>query len=241
LIASINPLGQNLGATTANVHFNTTGLTRFINGYYYMDRNIVLRSENPLTDSVLVRFYFTEAEAASMIGASSCGPACQTITDAFVTGVYKFSGSAPVENGVIDDGTGTYQFIAPDKVDIIPFNNGYYAEFKTRSFSEFWLTGADLNITLTPVININRTGTFIKAVYQSNDQSLMIQKGDRLQVRNITVKVMSSTGQQLIGKTTSYTDQSIDIGKLNTGVYIIEITDTGGKERFVKKFVKVRR
>jgi hypothetical protein len=241
LFASINPLGQNLGNTTANVHFNTTGLTRFINGYYYMDRNIVIRSANTPTDSVLVRFYFTEAEAASMIGASSCGPSCQTISDAFVTGVYKFSGSEPVENGVIDDGTGTYHFITPDKVDIVPFNNGYYAEFKVRSFSEFWLTGADLNITVTPVNDIDRSGTFIKAVYQSNAQSLFIQKGDRLQVREMTIKVLSSTGQQLITKTTAYSDNSIDISKLSSGVYIVEIADASGKERFVKKFVKTGR
>jgi hypothetical protein len=241
LIASINPLGQNLGNTTANVYFNTTGITRFINGHYYMDRNIVLRSANALTDSVLVRFYFTEAEAAGMISASSCGPTCQTITDAFVTGVYKFSGSQPVENGVIDDGTGTYQFITPDRVDVIPFNNGYYAEFKTRSFSEFWLTGADLNITVTPVTSIERSGTFIKAVYQGNNQSLVIQKGDRLQVREMIIKIISSTGQQLITATRAYTDNSIDISKLSAGVYVIEITDAAGKERFVKKFVKAAR
>lgn len=241
LFASINPLGQNLGNTTASVYFNTTGLTRFINGYYYMDRNIVIRSANTPTDSVLVRFYFTEAEAASMIGASSCGPSCQTITDAFITGVYKFSGSEPVENGIIDDGTGTYQFIAPDKVDVVPFNNGYYAEFKVRSFSEFWLTGTDLNITVTPVNDFNRSGTFIKAVYQSNAQTLFIQKGDRVQVREITIKVMSSTGQQLITKNTSYSDNSIDISKLSSGVYIVEITDATGKERFVKKIVKTGR
>ncbi|HEX4956958.1 MAG TPA: S8 family serine peptidase [Lacibacter sp.] len=238
LIASVNPLGQNLGSTTAAVYFNTTGLTRFINGYYYMDRNIVLRSANAPTDSVLVRFYFTETDAANMIGASSCGPGCQTISDAFVTGVYKFSGSEPVENGVIDDGTGTYQFITPEKVDVVPFNNGYYAEFKVRSFSEFWLTGADLNITVTPVNDIERSGTFIKTVYQSSGQTLFIQKGDRFQVREMNIKVMSSTGQQLLSKTTAYTDASLDISKLSAGVYIIEITDATGKERFVKKFVK---
>lgn len=241
LFASVNPLGQNLGNTSASVYFNTTGLTRFINGHYYMDRNIVIRPTNAPTDSVLVRFYFTETEAANMIGASSCGPGCKTISDAFVTGVYKFSGSEPVENGVIDDGSGTYQFIAPEKVDVVPFNNGYYAEFKVRSFSEFWLTGADLNITVTPVTTIDRSGTFIKAVYQNNAQSVFIQRGDRLQVREMTIKILNSTGQQLITKTTGYTDNSIDISKLSAGMYIVEITDAGGKERFVKKFVKSSR
>jgi hypothetical protein len=239
LVASINPLGQNLGSTTANVYFNTTGLTRFINGHYYMDRNIVLRSTNPLTDSVLLRFYFTETEAASMIGASSCGTSCQTITDAFVAGIYKFSGSEPVENGVIDDGSGVYEFIKPDKVDVLPFSNGYYAEFKVRSFSEFWLTGADLNIVVTPVTNIEGLeGSFIKSLYQNNGKTLFIQKGDRLGVRQISIKVYNSTGQLLITKTSAYSDCSLDIGKLNPGVYIIEIIDETGKERFVKKIVK---
>jgi Secretion system C-terminal sorting domain len=241
LIASINPLGQNLGTTTANVYFNTTGLTRFINGHYYLDRNIVLRSAGQPADSVLVRFYFTEQEAASLITSSSCGPACQTITDAFAAGIYKFSGSEPVENGVIDDGTGTSQFLAPTQVDIIPFNNGYYAEFKVKSFSEFWLTGADLNITVTPVYNIERTGTFIKAVYQSDANHLLIQKGDKLQVRQMNIKVMNMAGQQLISRSSTYSDTGLDLSKLSPGVYVIEIIDESGKERFVKKLVKTGR
>ena len=54
----------------------------------------------------------------------------------------------------------------------------------------------------------------------------------------MTIKVLSSTGQQLLSKTAAYADANLDISKLSAGVYIIEITDASGKERFVKKFVK---
>jgi Subtilase family/Secretion system C-terminal sorting domain len=161
LVASINPLGQNMGNTTASVYFNTSGSVRFDQNQYYLDRNIVIKPTNVLTDSVLVRFYFSDAEATTMLNASNCVP-CSKMTDAFMAGVTKFSGSvATMENGTLSDNTsGNYQFITPSNVDVIPFNNGYYAEFKVKDFSEFWINGGGPNFNLPlPVTLLNFSGT----------------------------------------------------------------------------------
>lgn len=61
-------------------------------------------------------------------------------------GVTKFSGTAMQENGTLADNTGgIYSYILPANTDIIPYDNGYYAEFPVNSFSEFWLNNGGVN------------------------------------------------------------------------------------------------
>jgi hypothetical protein len=159
IIAAVNPLGQNLGNTTVSVYFNT-GPVRNSNNQYYLDRNIVIKPANALSDSVAVRFYFTEQEVVTMINATNCGT-CTNITDAFIAGITKFTGSlASMENGNLWDNTsGSYAFLTPGDVDVIPYNNGYYAEFKVRSFSEFWINSGGTNLsTPLPVTLMDFTG-----------------------------------------------------------------------------------
>ena len=60
--------------------------------------------------------------------------------DPYELGVTKYSGAAVEENGTLADNTGgIYSFILPANTEIIPYDNGYYAEFPVNSFSEFWL------------------------------------------------------------------------------------------------------
>lgn len=144
LIASILPAGQNLGATDVKVFINT-GTIRNASNQYYLNRNLVIRPTLAPTDSVTVRFYFTEQEAVDLISASGCGT-CTSLEDAYLAGITKFSGNAGNENGTLmDNSGGVHSFILPANVDIVPFNNGYYAQFKTKTFSEFWINGGGLN------------------------------------------------------------------------------------------------
>jgi hypothetical protein len=157
IIAAINPMGQDLGNTDVSA-FIHTGAVRFTAAQYYLNRNLVIRTANVPTDSVLVRFYFTEQEAAALIGATGCGT-CSKPVDAYVVGVNKFSGSVANENGTLADNGGAYLYITPQQTDIIPFNNGYYAEFKVRSFSEFWInTGGAFPTTPLPVTLLSFDG-----------------------------------------------------------------------------------
>jgi hypothetical protein len=140
-VVSINPHGQNLGNTDVKVYFNPTVIVRNDGSQYYLDRNIVIQPTSAPSSPVSVRYYFLNTEANNLINASGCGT-CTSISDAYATGVTKYSGLPTEENGNLADNlTGLHSFITPSNVDIIPYDNGYYAEYQVSSFSEFWING----------------------------------------------------------------------------------------------------
>ncbi len=152
-VASINANGNNLGNTTVSV-YPFTGAVRYQNYQYYVNRNIVISpSIQPATD-VSVRFYFTDAEAKSLLAATGCG-VCSKPTDPYALGVTKFSGLAAQENGTLaDNAGGVHSFILPANTEIIPYDNGYYAEFPVNSFSEFWLNNGGVAGTQSLPVNL---------------------------------------------------------------------------------------
>jgi hypothetical protein len=327
LVASINPLGQNLGTADVSAYIHP-GAVRFANNQYYLNRNLVISTSIAPTDSVLVRFYFTDQEATALVQATGC-VTCSTIRDAFLAGVTKYSGIN--ENGTLADNTGGYLFIPPANVDVMPFNNGYYAEFKVRTFSEFWIHsgGIDLNQSL-PVTLLNFTGRsnfpnidlqwqtssennsdrfeverridqtlsfekigtvtargnssqtvaytftdkdallkgtqfyyrlkmidqdggfvysnlisltnakqlFIKDVYATTGNSLVIIAGNKDMVKEINIRVLNAVGQLMFSRRTAYQDTRIDLSTLASGTYFVEIKDQSGNELFMHKLVK---
>jgi hypothetical protein len=137
-IASIHPQGQNLGTTNVQVH-PYTGQVRFANEQYYANRNIVVQPATQPTAPVKVRFYFTDAEAKALLAAAGCS-GCTKPGDPYELGVTQYTGPVAEENGTLSDNTaGTYRFLMPDTVAIIPYDNGYFAEYSVDAFSEFWL------------------------------------------------------------------------------------------------------
>jgi hypothetical protein len=142
-IASLNPNGANLGATNIQVH-PYAGAIRNSNNTYYVNRNIVVSPANNPTGKVSVRFYFTETEAQDLISASGC-IYCAKPLDPYELGVTEYSGVLTDENGVLnDDLTGLFRYMLPDSVSIVPYDNGYYAEFTVKNFSEFWLSSENI-------------------------------------------------------------------------------------------------
>lgn len=140
LIASINPNGQNLGSTAAQT-FIHTGPVRVNTLQYYHNRNITIKPANVnLADSATVRFYFLDVETEFLVNATGCTP-CSRPASAYELGVTKYSdGNDAVENGSLtDNNAGSWLFIDAANVVKVPFDKGYYAEFKVRNFSEFWL------------------------------------------------------------------------------------------------------
>ena len=154
-VASINPNGFNMGNTMVDV-YPFSGAVRTSNNQYYLNRNIVIRPATQPGGYVTVRFYFTDAEAKSLIAATGCG-GCSKPGDPYELGVTKYSGTAPEENGTLADNvSGSYMFVLPANTDIIPYDNGYYAEFPVNSFSEFWLNnGGGTGTQPLPIILIS--------------------------------------------------------------------------------------
>lgn len=140
LLASVNPNGQNMGSTDTRTYINTSAV-RINSSQYYHDRNITIKPANRnLADSVLVRFYFLDTETETLLNATGC-PGCSKPTSAYDLGVSKYTDADTTrENGTIaDNASANWLFIPPGRVTIVPFDKGYYAEFKVRDFSEFWL------------------------------------------------------------------------------------------------------
>ncbi len=153
IIASVNPNNQNMGNTDVQA-FIHTGATRVNSRQYYHNRNITIKPANPnLADSATVRFYFLDTESESLINATGCGN-CTKPASAYDLGVTKYSNANDaLENGDLADNTGgTWSFILPADVVIVPFDKGYYAEFNVKDFSEFWLNnGGPANDQPLPV------------------------------------------------------------------------------------------
>jgi hypothetical protein len=162
LVASIQPNNQNLGSTDAKAFINT-GAERFTSIQYYHDRNITIIPANPtLVDSATVRFYFLDSETENLLNATGC-VGCTKPGSAYELGVSKYTNQAnrAEENGSLADNTSTnWRFIASANVIKVPFDKGYYAEFKVKDFSEFWLNNGYLDgLTPLPLKLISFTAT----------------------------------------------------------------------------------
>ncbi len=145
-VVSINANGNTMGSTTVDV-YPVTGPARVANNQYYLNRNIVIRPTTQPGADVSVRFYFTDTEAKNLLAATGCA-GCTVTKDPYVLGVTKYAGSAVEENGTLaDNSSGLYTFILPANTAIIPYDNGYYAEFPVNSFSEFWLNNGGVGGT----------------------------------------------------------------------------------------------
>ncbi|MEO8403938.1 MAG: S8 family serine peptidase, partial [Chitinophagaceae bacterium] len=146
LIASINPNGQDLGSTAAQAYI-FPGAVRVNTLQYYHNRNITIKPTNVnLADSATVRFYFLDSETEALINATGCS-SCGKPRSAYELGVSKYSDiDDAVENGTLaDDINGNWLYINATRAVKVPFDKGYYAEFKVKDFSEFWLNNGGLN------------------------------------------------------------------------------------------------
>jgi hypothetical protein len=140
LIASVQPNNQNMGNTDVQAYINTGGV-RNDGKQYYHDRNITIKAANTiLGDSVTVRFYFLDIETENLLNATGCA-GCTKPAMVTELGVTKYTDPDDnFENGTLsDDIQGVFSFLSADWNNKIPIDKGYYVEFKTKDFSEFWL------------------------------------------------------------------------------------------------------
>jgi hypothetical protein len=159
VIASIQPNNQNLGNTDVQAYL-APGVQHTDN-QFYLNRSFTIKPANiHLTDSVKVRLYFTDVQSEALINASGCAT-CSKPKSAYELGVSKYSHpDKSKENGSLCDNTATdhWSFVAPASVVKVPFLNGYYAEFKVKDFSEFWLNngGVDGLSPLSPIKEVQK-------------------------------------------------------------------------------------
>lgn len=245
VIASLNPNGNNLGSTGVQVFVHTGGFNavRNINGQYYHDRNITIKPANTSnTDSTTIRFYFTDAETDTLVRASSCN-ICSKPVDAYQLGITKFDDADDSkENGDLSDNVNSaYTFINAMKVAKVPYDVGYYSEFKVKDFSEFWLNngGPTGNIPLPLLL------TSFNAVKQNKDVLVQWSTTNEVNIDKYEVEVSRSNDeyrrQQFSLLNTviaannpqnTYRITDVELNKTGARYYRLKIIDKNGQVRY---------
>ncbi|WP_426294299.1 S8 family serine peptidase [Dyadobacter endophyticus] len=136
VVAAINPHGQSLGQVSVKA-FLDNGITRIANKQYYLGRSFTISASNPdFTQPVDVRLYITDEECERLIAVSGKAGTVKP-GSAYELAVSKYSGSN--EDGNLENnGNTAWTFYAKSAVRKVPYAQGYYLEFTTKGFSEFW-------------------------------------------------------------------------------------------------------
>ena len=236
LIASVQPNNQNLGNTNVQAYIKTGGL-RNDGKQYYHDRSIIIKPQNiGLADSVTVRFYFLDTETENLLNASGCA-SCTKPAMATELGVTKYSDPDDnFENGnLADDIQGTFNFLSADWNYKIPFDKGYYVQFKTKDFSEFWLNNGAMD-RQTPL-----SGMVVSFTAQKKDKNdvlvewktaweqnishfeIEVAKGENNFQNNNFEKIGQVTSPGNSNSERSYSFTDIETGKLAIRYYRLKI------------------
>jgi hypothetical protein len=242
LIASLQPNNQAMGNTDVQAYIHT-GSVRNFSGQYYHNRNITIKPGTiNLTDSATVRFYFLDSETEALISATGCA-SCTKPSSAYDLGVSKYSDNddAREDGDVVNSFGGVWSFIHSSLAVKVPFDKGYYAEFKVKNFSEFWLNngGFDNNQPL-PVQLLQFTATKLsngKDVLVSwktasendvNRFEIEVAKGYADYGSNMFVKIgeQDSQGNSSTEQSYSFTDH--ENGKSGVRYYRLKMIDNDG-------------
>jgi hypothetical protein len=238
LVASVQPNNQNLGNTDVQAFINASGV-RNDGRQYYHDRNITIKPTNTtLADSVTVRFYFLDTETETLINATGC-TGCTKPGMAAELGVTKYSDpDDSFENGNLGDNVqGAFSFLSADWYHKIPFDKGYYIEFKTKDFSEFWLNNGGFDgQTPLPVELVSFTAkkkdnkdviAEWKTAMEYNTSHFEIEvaksNADYLIGRFVKLGEVLSPGNTNTERTYSFTDT--ENGKVGVRYYRLKIVD----------------
>ena len=217
-ILSVNSGGQDLGNTKLTLYRDTAAI-RDSAGQYYGQRNWVIQTANPPNSEVQVRYYFSDSEANKLINAAGCS-ACLNIEDAYSVGITQYNSPkiSEEDSSLENNFLGSYLFHPAQKdVQIIPYDNGYYAETREPGFGECWMNGGgknqdhplaawlkDFTVTLS-----NATGILTWVSWQEvNSTKFMVEKSrDSLQFAPIgTVPSLPHLDSV---QTYSFTDQGL--------------------------------
>lgn len=164
LVASVNPNGQTIGATSVQAYING-GAIRDDGKQYYLDRNITIKPTNAtLAANATVRIYFLDTEVEKLISAATC-VACPKVKTAFELGVFKYTDTdkSKEDGSLTNNQAGIWKYITSSGTVKVPFDKGYYAEIGLKDFSEFWFSNGDnsnpLPVDLVSFNVSKKTGT----------------------------------------------------------------------------------
>lgn len=134
LIAGASALGNTVVQDYKHTLFVNEDSTQ-----YYLPKNFTIQPASNPTDSVTVRFYVPD-EGMRIIREDAGCYSCSKVREVQGLGITKYDDpDKNKENNTLADNTsGVYAFIPKNRITWVPYDIGYYAEVKVKSFSEFW-------------------------------------------------------------------------------------------------------
>jgi Subtilase family/Secretion system C-terminal sorting domain len=138
VLGLLNPQGQDLGSTelkcyNPGINYGSDELQ------YYISRNYTVTPQHLPTDSVMMRLYITDSEVVRMVHDTQC-VSCHPVRSAYELGVtqYEDRNKDYINGTLADNFDGKYSYYPYSVINWIPYDNGYIAQLKVKSFSEFW-------------------------------------------------------------------------------------------------------
>ncbi|RYY87596.1 MAG: T9SS type A sorting domain-containing protein, partial [Chitinophagaceae bacterium] len=243
LIASINPNGQNLGSTDVQVYIDTT-IAHYTSNQYYLGRSLTIKPAiRNLADSVTLRLYFSERESELLINATGCA-GCGKPGTAFDLGVSKYTDAnlANEDNSLANNSGGTWKYYGASARSIVPYDKGYYVEFKVKDFSEFWFNwggpqGASLPVRFVS-FTARRQGEAARLDWELGmEESVLrydveVAEGEEALRRGhfVAIGSVASLGNTTSGRRYQYTDARP--GKSGTYYYRLRVRNADGSMQF---------
>ncbi len=232
--------GTSALGNTAVQDYKHTGFINEDSTQYYLPKNFTIQTANAPGDSVTVRFFVTE-EGMRMIREDNICYSCSKVKEVQQLGITKYDDpDKAIENNTLaDNRNGTYTFIPKGKITWVPYDIGYYAETKVRSFSEFWFN--DGGPTKDQTLNANLFD-FTAAHYGSRHAILNwasyidvqtmkyeLQRAPDASLNFSTIATMNAMGQN--GHNYSYVDTPV-LSSGPTVYYRVKYTMQNGQEYY---------
>ncbi|RQO32356.1 hypothetical protein DBR32_01755 [Taibaiella sp. KBW10] len=136
----LDPLSQSF----TNAAFQSYKHTNYISPdaqQFFLPRNFTFISPNQAaTGKIQLQLFVTDSMMGVIRNATNC-PSCSSHPkEVYRLGVttYIDNNNAVLNNSLADDTNGVFQYIPSDSVLWVPYNNGYYAQFRTNQLGEYW-------------------------------------------------------------------------------------------------------
>ncbi|MCF0069466.1 S8 family serine peptidase [Dyadobacter sp. CY261] len=136
MLVAINPNGQTMGQVLVRTYLDN-GATRIQNRQYYSGRSYTIKTaQSSYERPIGVRLYMTDEESERLINAPEKSGIAKP-GSAYDLAITKYSGDN--EDGIIsNNGSVVWSYVPSSEVKKVPYAQGYYLEFATKTLSEFW-------------------------------------------------------------------------------------------------------
>ncbi|MCW3123313.1 MAG: family serine peptidase, partial [Flavipsychrobacter sp.] len=107
---------------------------------YTMPRSYTIKTPKDPSGNTNVRLYLLDSEVVQVMKDSTC-PSCTPLKDAYSLGITSYDNTANpgLENASLTDDTGgVFTYYPHSAISWVPYDKGYYADFTTKTLSEFW-------------------------------------------------------------------------------------------------------